>query len=234
VRVWPIPAENAVVMSFALPVPDGYAVLMRIAPASQEHDFLINLQALTDFFYVTYDGSLAQWQDFLKQKDLLPAAFVDIHIDIDYGRRFAYSSKRLRYAYTPALQKIDKDSMLTIGFSYFLDHGKVVWDVTDVWQAASAHDKYWSNFARVVAPSDDLNDDYQSNWSKISNRQRPFDGVPRSENDVMKISSVLAAPGGARPDVLYTVYHYAEGSHPAAEMKAKLDLLLKDARVTEH
>lgn len=234
VRVWPIPAENAVVMSFALPVPDGYAVLMRIAPASQEHDFLINLQALTDFFYVTYDGSLAQWQDFLKQKDLLPAAFDDIRIDIDYGHRFAYSSKRLRYAYTPALQKIDKDSMLTIGFSYFLDHGKVVWDVTDVWQAASAHDKYWSNFARVVVPSDDLNDDYKSNWSKISNRQRPFDGVPRSENDVMKISSVLAAPGQARPDVLYTVYHYAEGSHPAAEMKAKLDLLLKDARVTEH
>jgi hypothetical protein len=34
--------------------------------------------------------------------------------------------------------------------------------------------------------------------------------------------------------VLYTVYHYAEGAHPAAEMKAKLDLLLKDAHVSEH
>ena len=234
VRVWPIPAENAMVMTFALPVPDGYVVMMRVTPASQQHDFLINLRALTDFFYVTYDGSLAQWQEFLQQKDLLPAAFNDIHIDIDYGHRFAYASKRLRYTYTPALQKIEKNSMLSVGFSYFLDHGKVVWDVTDVWQAASAHDKYWSNFARVVAPSDDLNDDFKSNWDKISHRRRPFDGVPRSEDDVMKITSVLAAPDGAKPDVLYTVYHYAEGSHSAAEMKAKLQMLLKDARVIEH
>ena len=124
--------------------------------------------------------------------------------------------------------------MLTLGFSYFNDHGKVVWDVADVWQAASAHDKYWSNFARVPEPSDDLDDGFKSNWNKIVNRQRPFDGVSRSENDVMKINGVLAAPAEATPGVRYTVYHYAEGARPAAEMKAKLDLLLKDAHVSEH
>lgn len=234
VRVWPMPAMNALVLTFALPVPDGYVMLMRIAPASQEHDYLINMRALTDFFFVTYDGTLAQWQDFLKNTALLPAAFKDIRIDIDYGHRFAYTSKRLRYAYTPALQKIEPDSMLTLGFSYFNDHGKVVWDVADVWQAASAHDKYWTNFARVPEPSDDLDDGFKSNWNKIVKRQRPFDGVPRSENGVMKVSGVLAGPAEAKPGVLYTIYHYAEGEHPAAEMKAKLDLLLKDAHVSEH
>ncbi|GAA0887379.1 S1 family peptidase [Rhodanobacter soli] len=234
VRTWTMPTENALVMTFALPVPDGYVVLMRFAQASQEHDYLINLQALTDFFFVSYDGTLAQWQGFLKNTALLPAAFKDIRIDIDYGHRFAYTSKRLRYAYTPALQKIEPDSMLTLGFSYFTDRGKVVWDVADVWQAASAHDKDWSNFARVVAPSDDLNDNFKSNWNKIVNRQRPFDGAPRSENDVMKISSVIAGADEAKPTVLYTVYHYAEGAHSPAEMKARLGLLLKDAHVSEH
>ena len=66
-----------------------------------------------------------------------------------------------------------------------------------------------------MAPSDDLDDDFKSNWNKIVQRQRPFDGVPRSENDVMKISSVARPrPDQAKPTVLYTVYHYAEGSAP--------------------
>lgn len=233
VRSWPVPHENVVVLTFALPVPNGYMVLMRFAPPIQQHDYLINLQALTDFFYVTYDGTLAQWQDFLTQKDLLPAVFKDIQIDIDYGRRFAYTSKRLRYAYTPALQKIEKDSLLTLGFSYFPDHDKVVWDVADVWQAASAHEQYWSNFARSIAPSSDLNDDFKSRWNKILQRKRPYDAVPRSENDVMKITTVLAGPDGDKSDVLYSVYHYAEGKHAEAEMKSRMALLLENAEVTE-
>jgi len=235
VRVWPMPAENALVMTFALPVPDGYVVLMRIAGASQQHDYMINLQALTDFFFVTYDGTLAQWQDFLKNPALLPVAFKDIKIDIDYGHRFSYASKRVHLAFTPELQKIEPTSMLTLGFSYFTDHGKVVWDVGDVWLAASAHDQYWVNLARTTAPSDDLDDSFKSDWNKIVNHQRPFDGVARSENDVMKITSVVGAPADTKsPSTLYTVYHYAEGAHSQAAMKSKLDLLMKGVRVDEH
>ncbi|GGY30261.1 serine protease [Rhodanobacter panaciterrae] len=235
VRVWPLPAENALVMTFALPVPDGYVVLMRIAGASQQHDYLINLQALTDFFFVTYDGTLAQWQEFLKNPALLPVAFKDIKIDIDYGHRFSYASKRVHLAFTPELQKIEPTSMLTLGFSYFTDHGNVVWDVGDVWLAASAHDQYWVNLSRTTAPSDDLDDSFKSDWNKIVNRQRPFDGVARSENDVMKITSVVGTPADAKqPSTLYTVYHYAEGAHSQAAMKSKLDLLMKGVRVDEH
>jgi S1-C subfamily serine protease len=234
VRVWPVAYENALVTTFSLPVPDGYVTLMRIEQASKAHDCLINMQALTDFVYVAYDGTLAQWQDFLKHA-ALPAAFKDIDIGIDYGKQFSYASKRLRFAYTPALQKIDPDSMLTLGFSYFTDHGKVVWDVGDVWTAANRHDNYWLNFARNVEPSPDLNDNFKNTWDKIVHRTHPYDAVARADDDVMKITTVVdGAPAIAKPSVLYTAYYYAEGAHPQAGMKAKLDLLLKHAKVLEH
>jgi hypothetical protein len=234
VRVWPVPYENAVVMTFALPVPDGYQVMMRSSAASQQHDCLINMQALTDFFFATYDGTLAQWKDYLKNTALLPAALKDIRIDFDYGHRFSYTSKRMHLAFTPELQKIEPDSMLTLGFTYFNDHGKVVWDVGDVWMAANAHDPDSINIARGVAPSDDLDDSYKNEWNKIVHRQHPYDGVARSENDVMKISDVVAAPADAASPVRYFVNYQVEGTQSQEAMKAKLDILMKSLQVDEH
>ena len=234
VRVWPVPYENALVVTFALPVPDGYLVMMRSSAASQQHDCLINMQALTDFFFATYDGTLAQWKDYLKNTALLPAAFKDIRIDIDYGHRFSYTSKRMHLAFTPELQKIEPDSVLTLGFTYFNDHGKVVWDVGDVWVAANAHDPDSINIARAVAPSDDLDDSYKNEWNKIVHRQHPYDGVARSENDVMKISDVVAGPADAASSVRYFVNYQVEGTQSQDAMKAKLDVLMKSLQVDEH
>ena len=67
-------------------------------------------------------------------------------------------------------------------------------------------------------------------------------GVPDLEQAVAFFQDVLdcrligpeSVAAEATPGVRYTVYHYAEGARPAAEMKAKLDLLLKDAHVSEH
>ena len=234
VRIWPMPYLNGVVMTFALPVPDGYVVMMRILPAAEQHDYLINLQAIADFAFVTYDGTLAQWKDFLRNPGLLPAAFRDIRIGIDYGKRFSYASPRLRFDFTPQLQAIDAQSLLTLGFTYFDDHGKVVWDVGDVWLAASASDHHWVNVARNVVPSPDLDDSYRSDWDKLLHRRHPYDGVVIDGDDTTRIMRVVDTPAGAKPAVLYTAYYDAEGSHPQAAMKAKLDLLMQNLRVTEH
>ncbi|SFL06515.1 Trypsin-like peptidase domain-containing protein [Rhodanobacter glycinis] len=234
VRVWPMPYVNARVITFALPVPDGYAVMMRILPAGFVHDYMINLQAIADFAFVTYDGTLAQWKDFLGNTALLPGAFEHIHIGIDYGHRFSYASQRLSFDFTPALQKIDPQSLLTLGFTYADDHGKVTWDVGDVWLAASASDHYWVNLARNVMPSPDLDDSYQSEWKKLLQHRHPYDGVVIDGDDTTKIMRVVDVPAGVKPGVLYTAYYDAEGSHPQAEMKTKLDLLMKNLRVMEH
>ena len=54
VYVWPQPYINTEVVMFALPVPDGYAIIMRMNPSIITHDSMIDLKALTDFFNVDY------------------------------------------------------------------------------------------------------------------------------------------------------------------------------------
>ncbi|MEO7072569.1 MAG: serine protease [Rhodanobacter sp.] len=235
VRVWALPFINGKVVTFSLPVPDGYVTLMRIMPASQAHDYLINMRAMTDFIFVTYSGTLAQWQDYLRQTPLLPAAFADIHLDIAYDQHFRYSSRRVAFGFTPQLQKITADSVLQLGFDFFLDHDRPVWDVADVrvWKTRSANDS-WINIERVVAPAKDLGDDLQAHWLQVAQRQHPFDAVARLDNDVMKITAVVAAPAPeASPAFLYTVFYGVKGSQSLSTMKTRLELLTKDLRVLE-
>ncbi|WP_460930347.1 S1 family peptidase [Oleiagrimonas citrea] len=233
IRIWPMPYANTNVVLMTLPVPDGYVGMMQFAKASQTYDYLINAEALSDFMYVTYDGMLKQWKTFLTQRDLLPDAFKHIHIDFDYGKRFDYRSKQLQLSWTPKLQKIDPESMLTLGFSFFKDHGKVVWDVADVWAAPNPYDRDAINVARVAQPTADMEDSFKSTWHKVEHRRHPYDGVARNDDDIMKITSVAGPVAEADPQVLYPVYYHSEGAQPQPKMAAKLKLLMSGLKIRD-
>jgi serine protease Do len=233
VREWAIPYGNAVLLLASLPVPDGYVAVARFSEAMQAYDQRINIQALTDFVYANYDGTLAQWKQFLAYKDLLPTAFKDIRVDFDYGKRLAYASDRIAFAYTPELQAIQADSVLTLGFGFFPDHGKVVWNPVEIWISAKATDNTYIKLVRDRAPSKDLDDDYQNEWAKVANRQHPYDATARNKDDMTKITGVVGASATASPATLYTATVTTEGAHPQEAMQAKLGLLLKDLRLTD-
>lgn len=235
VRVWPMAYDNSKLIAFLLPVPDGYAAMIRIVQSRSTHDETNDLQALTDYIYLAYSGTLSQWKEYLANTELLPAALSNISIRFDYGNDFRYQSKRMSFAYTPELQKIDKDSLLVLGMSYFEDHGKVVWDVSNVVVKANADNAEKISLNRHVAPSDDLDDSYRNYWGKIVKRSHPDDGVPYRENDMTYIGTVGGTPvsAEAKPDVLYTAFYGVDGPRPEDAMKGKLDLLMQKFQVNE-
>ncbi len=236
VRVWPMAYDNSLLIAFLLPVPDGYAAMVRVVPAKNEHEEINDLKALTDFVYVSYSGTFAQWKEYLANTELLPGTLSNIAIHFDYGNSFRYQSKRIDFAYTPELQKIDKDSQLVLGMSYFEDHGKVVWDVSNVVVKSNIENAEEISFNRHVAPSDDLDDSYRNSWGKVVHRDHPDDGVPYSENDMTYIGTVggTKVSADAKPDVLYTAFYGVDGPRPDDTMKGKLNLLTQKLQVNEH
>ena len=234
VRVWNMPYPNLRVISFALPVPDGYISMMRFAEAGHEYDSVADLNVLTDFIDVSYKGTLAQWKEYLKNTALLPAAFKNITLDFDYGKRFSYRDKRLNFSYTTALQKVEQDTTLMLGFSFFPDHGKVVWDVADVQVMANATDPDQVNIQRHTAPPAELDDDFKAEWAKVAQRRHPYDSVAQSDSGQMAIATTVVPSGIATPTVLYTAGVAVDGSQPQLAMKAKLDLLMQDVHVQDH
>jgi S1-C subfamily serine protease len=230
---WPLPYANAVLVVAALPVPDGYVGIARYGSAVQAHDQLINTRALTDFTYANFDGTLAQWQDFLRDPALLPAALRDTRIRADFGRRFEYASPRLRLAFGPELQAIQPDSVLTLGFAFFQDHGKVVWDVAELWLSAKATDNNFVMLVRQQEPPAELGDDWRNDWDRVLHRRHRYDGVARRDDDATKITGIVGPAAEAGPDVLYSATAAAEGDQPQDAMAAKLALLVAGLQVLE-
>ncbi len=233
-REWAIPQANGVVITFSLPVPDGYVTMMQLAPARRDYMNLADMKALTDFVNVDYGGTLAQWRDYLQNQTLLPAFFKDIRIDFAYDHRFSYASNRIRMDFTTKLQKITPNSELTVGLIPVPDRGKFVMDIVDVRVLEDANNRNGINIQRHMAPSDTLDDDYKSDWHKITQHQHPYDGVARKDNDVTEITSVAVPSGTGDPSILYTAFYAIEGDHPQAFMKTRLDVLTKHFQVVEH
>ncbi len=238
VEVWALPYANGFGVVYSLPVPDGSVMLTRMTAPANLHDTRLDMDQLSSFIYVTYEGTLAQWTGFLKNSSLLPAVFRNIHIDFDYGRSFSYASPRVAFSYDSEVQAITPDNLLWLGFRFFNDGGKVVWDVgdVDIWKDSTSDSHDNVNIQRYIAPPPGLDKDMSGRWKQLTLRQFPYNAVARPDGDLMEIDGVAAPAsiGGKPPALLYTAFYGAAGPHSQAKMKHKLDLLMKNLRIKEH
>ena len=230
---WPMPFANWYVMVSSLPVPDGYVALIQYIPASAKYLHMLELREMSNYIFTAYDGSLAQWKDFLQQTQLLPDAFKDIHVAFDYDQRFSYTSNRIHFAFTPQLQKIAPDSSMTLTFGYLRDGDKIVWDVSDVRVKPDALTQSRINIRRNIPPTDDLDSKYKEEWVKYTLSQHPYDGISSEHNDVAEIATVINQHSNPKPQVLYSAFYGVEGNQPQDQMKSKLDMLVNGFKVNE-
>jgi hypothetical protein len=233
VSTWPFPHLNHQVVTYTLPVPDGCVMMLRMAPAAQVSGHRLDLDELTNFIHASYGGTLAQWTEYLHDA-ALPAAFKQIHLQIDYGRRFAYQSQRVTFSYTPAVQAIRPDSVLQLGFRFLLDHGQPDWDVgyIGVWKTSTNDNQDELTVQRQAMPPAGLDADMTSHWQTVSGRQYPYSGEARYENGTMNIGAVVSPK--AAGDVLYTAHYSVDSNQTQAFMKKRLGLLTHDTHVLEH
>lgn len=236
VSIWPVPYLNAYVAAYELPLPDGTAMLMRPIPAADLHDARQDLDELTNFMYVTYTGTLAQWKTFLADASLSPPALRAIDLSFEYGKQFHYRSARVGLDYPSSLQPVAPDNLLWLGFRYFLDHGKPVWDVGSfsVWKTPAADDHDIVTVQRHIAPPEGLNENLTSRWSKVVGHEAPYDGhVFPEEGRTGIMAAHEPAPGAGQPQVRFVGYLGINGSHPQDAMQPKFDALLQGIKPAE-
>jgi len=236
VTVWALPYANVLGVVYSLPVPDGSVMLSRMTAPSNLHDTRLDMDQLSGFIHVTYEGTLAQWAGYLKDAKLKPAIFKDIQLDFDYGHRFSYASPRVAFSYGPELQEITADNLLWLGLRFFMADGKPVWDVglIDVWKNSTSDNHDNVDIQRYAAPPAGLDKDMSSRWQQLAQRQFPYNAVARPDDGLMKIDAVAAPPpGDGEPAVLYTAFYGIGGTPSQSRMKHQLDLLMKNLQVKE-
>ena len=226
VRDWAIPYDDQYLSVASLPTPDGYvAALTRI-----NSGFLGVIhktqQVLCDYVYVTMQGSLAQWQDYLAQQGAQPKAFDAIRIRIDPEREVAFHSDRYEVTIKSELVKLSKNSMLFLDFGFSGEGDAVTWGVTRLVLSEGPHTNNWIHVVRHTEPPASLPDSWQSNWSKLKTSSFPYNGLIESQNGQTRISTAVQPPGSG-PDghVRYGLEVTREGVQSQETMSRRLELL---------
>jgi len=237
VRLWNIEHSDEQLVLFALPVPGGYAGMLRVVNTSRMHGHMGDMKALTDFVYLSYYGTLEQWRELLALRDILPGAFAGIDISFDYGKQFRYTSKRVSLAYGPGEMHITRDSDLKLRFSYFLENGKPVWDVVQVVAGDNKDNSTFFSVSRNERPPRQLDDKYKSRWENIVSRQHPYNKSSYFEDKSTLIGSIYAPHATpeqlSSANLLYTAFYGVDGKVEQKSIEAKLDSFMEKLKVRE-
>lgn len=237
VRRWVAEHSDEKAVTYALPVPGGYAILLNTADESASAMFETDMKTLTDFMFVTYYGTLAQWTEFLSLKSMLPAAFDAIAIEPAYGREFRFRSKHLSFSYPHEVMKVTPDSDLHVFFSYFKEDGRVVWDVSSVLAGEDKNTSVYVALARHLQPPETLADADRKTWESLANRRMPYNGAAFFDKSRTVIAVPHLPPGAtgkaAESPVIYSVMYSADGSYDGPTMEQRLERFRAGISISE-
>jgi serine protease Do len=225
-RAWAIPYEDGVLTVISLPTPEGAAGVYFLAPSGFAELIAGEEQQLLDYLFLTLEGTLPRWQEYLALKGVQPKAFAALQLEIDPEQRVVFRSRRYQLEVTPKLLKLSNDSVLRLNFAFFPDGDGTVWDVAGVFVRESSQSSNWVNAWRKWQPSSAMPEGLQNDWHKLSAHEFPYNSNVDNENGATRIAtSVTAAGAGAAEKIRYGLRVAAEGTQPQDLMSHKLELL---------
>ena len=237
VRRWVIDFNDEEIVSYALPTPDGYVMMLNAAPRAASYMYELDLKTLTDYVFITYYGTLKQWQPFLAEKTLLPAALLSVSVEPRYGKEFRYQNDRVAIRYTDDAMKVTEDSDLQLLMSYFKSGDRVRWGVTSVIVGENKDTSTSLQFGMHPQPPKSLPDADRHVWESLVKGRMPFTGTAVFDRSQTYIMSPML-PDGAKGEaaaapMLYSVGYSEEGSQDGTAMQKKLARLRQGVQIRE-
>ena len=236
-RTWNCEYQDVVVMSLALPTPDGYVGIVAWAKTAGQFDPLSDMRAMTRYSHVSYSGSLEQWQAYLAMRDLRPESFENLDLAFEYGNRLEVRAPRFAFSYTHAQQKIAPDSRLMLMLGFVRDGEHVRWEPTGLTAVDDVAERNAIAIARRAAPEAGLPQSFMIDWQNLLARQHPFDGRMEELQGVTSIGTIHPFPAGKRqaaePKVVYTLVRARQGQFKSKAMQAELKQWSRGLQVLE-
>jgi hypothetical protein len=239
VATFTVPYADSHIVLLLLPTPNGYSGLLTFAPRSLLEVMTDQLLFTSDYFYVTYYGTLPQWQAFLSGPHR-PPALSGIKLTRD-AQGLHYRSSRVDFDVPPTLLALDDSSTLQLRMSYSLAGTAVVWDVGAIYVSNEKQEPRFFSLARQPRPAESARKVLTDRWSEMLDSRGEFAPGRGHDADFKKFWRRAAIGAGFSPGaavdrnatLLYEVTSSVEGAKVPREVDDMHDLLLENVRVKE-
>jgi serine protease Do len=235
VRSWLVPDNDSVVLSIALPTPQGYVAIIAQRPTAIQAASSDDLRALTGFVYLSFAGTLKQWHDYLTTSMERPTVLGSLDIQADYGKNFRYRSKRFNLVLPNTVQKIEPDTLLLLKFGYFDEGDSTAWDVGGLLLEDPEHRGNWIDVVRHRRPPAGLPEGFAERWHTIESGAHPYTSTAYTTNGGTRIDTIDNAKDVSLKHraIAYSLSVSVEGTQDQPTMKRALDTLQTGMTVLE-
>ena len=228
-RSWAVGHVDMYLMTLALPTPDGYVGMLTLIPSGLAEVQTEGLKFVADYFYVSYTGSLPQWQAFLQRRDLRPAVFDHIKLQYEYGKDLRFDSPRLQFD-SAGVAAISAQTSLDLRMTYMMDKGKISWDVGGIELKPDRDKKTFIAAFRQAKPGETAGKQVRDRWDHMTRRDGEFAGTVQHDNDLTDfwIRTVVRGEGPVPDDPTrpqYEVVYNIDRAllpHETEDIKGKL------------
>jgi S1-C subfamily serine protease len=242
VSIWPLGYIDSYVVCYALPTPEGYVGMVQLT-ASPLLDALDQyLRQLADALYVSYSGTLAQWQAFLARSELRPRALEhNIQLELDEHQGLHYRSTRLALSLPRELADFSSQSELVLEMTYIKEGERLTWDVGGLYLYMDQDEHIYVGLGRHVKPADETARELLETWDRMRARGAGYNGVAGHDAEFKSywvhdvVSAPLAKAPGIDPNasVLYDVFYGTTADAYPRDLEETQRRLIRGTRILE-
>jgi hypothetical protein len=238
--VFTLPFLNSYLVGWFLPTPEGYTGMLRLASGSGLQLINEQMQFLTDYFYLSYSGTLTQWKTFLARTQSLPPPLQKLRLVRD-AAGLHFQSPRIDFDVPPSVLKLDDASVLNLQMSYAVEAGKLTWDVGAIFVSTDEDDSSYIGLLRRPKPAQEGGKELTKRWGEMLGSTGAFSGSRGHDSDYKKVWRRAAVGAGYRPGaaldpestLLYEVTSTIQEARQPRQVDDMHDILLENVRVKE-
>ncbi|MEQ6342857.1 MAG: trypsin-like peptidase domain-containing protein [Gammaproteobacteria bacterium] len=179
---WDIPFLNRQLLAYSSPTPEGSVILLSVPPVEATPDFEKDTEALVNFMYFTYGGSISDWSSFMKLPKLMPTPLDTLKINYDGKESLSVHTNQFTFECTADCMSISPKSRLDVGFNFANNDNKPSLNIGAVALFESIGADKTLVVSRVLQPAEDLGEEFRKRWLDVSNSTTPYDGRPIIDN----------------------------------------------------
>ncbi len=201
VNYFSIDFADCMVLTYALPLPSGLFVIYSIGSTRAiKSESFHDLDFLTDFVYMSYQGKLKEWKEYLE----LPAEYAprsadfESSIKIERGETtFEVKTDKIELSLPQEILKVDDDTTLFISNGYTKNDGKLGIENLSMGVYTDPKSENYTSFLIRYQnkPANDALEETKNFWTQLMREISPFNGIPTDNKQFTTIQKVIFPEG---------------------------------------
>lgn len=231
---WPVSFSDAHVIVLSMATPDGRVGMALQSDPKQLQPSLLQLRTLADYFFVSYTGSLRQWQAFLERRDQTADVFGSIRVSRDKTGALAFESPLFDVTLPATVLRVEDGSRLDLWMSYLKRGEGTEWLPVGVTVRTDETPSASLKIMRQAQPAAGVPRRLINRWEQMSGRREDFSGQVRRDaarNEFWFRS--VATPGTGDGRVLYEVTYTMRELLMPRDLEARRDEVMRRIVIKE-